>query len=155
MGKKQGIISIFLFTMILCSSYLVILNSQAVAPGSNTIMCSGYVKDNTTNAPIVGAKVKLMELETGIYQEVTTGTSGFYKVSITVPSYMSFRLTASKSGYVTKSTTFYSPGTYTYNFYLVSNNYYTITCQGYVRDFNTESGVSYASVTLRETSTGA
>jgi len=133
----------------------ITINVLSIAPPTSkyTITCTGYVKDRDTGAGISGATVRLSEPETGISITFTTSSSGYYSVSISTFSFISYTLKVERSGYISQTKTYYSPGSYSYTFNLYSQ-IYTIMCNGYVLNINTGSPVVDGLITIKELGTG-
>jgi len=153
--RKNKQIMLFLFSSLIISNFLAvsIISSIYIPPPPQynyKITCYGYVKDLNTGNVISGVTIKLKELETGISSTVTTGTNGYYYVTITTPSYYRYTLTASKSGLQTLSTSYYSPGTYSYLFEMYPIGANLITCYGNVINKVTEIGITGAIVSITE-----
>ncbi|MFW9923996.1 MAG: carboxypeptidase-like regulatory domain-containing protein, partial [Candidatus Thorarchaeota archaeon] len=125
-----------ILVLVVFTSIYGVTNTKSIAPPSNgyTITCYGYVKDYNTNTGIYGVSVVLRDTLYGITKTVTTSSTGYYSVSITVPSYLRFTLTVSKSGYITQSKSFTRTGSYRSDFLFCKTGTHIVTCTGYVLD---------------------
>ena len=88
--------------------------SLSVAQHSVTV--SGNVKDQITQAPIIGASVKLSSPSGSISKTVSTDSLGNYRVYVYTTDYTNYDLEVSKSGYTTEEIQVYSSGSHTRNF---------------------------------------
>ncbi|MFX1255190.1 MAG: carboxypeptidase-like regulatory domain-containing protein [Promethearchaeota archaeon] len=145
---KKKTFFIFILALWLVLILYTSINANSIAPGY-TITCNGYVRDLNTNNPISNVKVTLKEIELGFSKTTYTNSKGLYSVTLSTPSYYKFKLTVSKSGWVSKSATYYRPGTYTKNFHLYPTSAQLITCYGYVQD-NFGNKIPEATIRLSE-----
>ena len=87
----------------------------SLSVANHAVTVKGYVRDQITGAPIVGATVKLSSPSGSISKTTTTSSSGYYSVYVYTTDYTNYNVEYSKANYNTKTIQVYSSGTHSKN----------------------------------------
>ena len=147
--KRTGLFVLVFLVIVVSSSYMA-SNVLSIAPGggTHTFYVYGYVRDTSGN-PISNALVRLQggDPDVGIYESDYTDSNGRYDIVVVTSLYIYCSLTASKSGYATKTYSVYSKGTIQKDFSLSPATHY-FRVYGYVRDEEFSTPIGGATVKL-------